>query len=1176
MNNPFVVIIDDFGYRDVTIERKEFNYRTLHFYYNNCWFISLKEDTSFLDGTKLKRMEYGYYEAYLNDGERISIFVYEDSKGKDEYVLYEKTDELFSKDAVTLINPIVHRNSFSLLENIFYTNCDLVLVNNIKIKSSCVLKDGDRINIAGTVIVWFTGFVYMNSFMVENSLAVYKPVFNDFRYSLSPRHNIRPYIDMKMPVLTVSELEPFSFTYRKENISPRQFIPSLIMSMAMVMTTLFNCLNMQEYDSRKLLIYMIMPAGMVMSMVLWPLIWALYERKKEKRLKNKAISEYLDYLDNFNIRLKEDINSYLEDIKPHIHKDTDALFYIDHNHESYLTLCLGNICLKNAQSLYSKDKRIQKLYDTTNELYERKIPFIINLNDKRKVNIIVKKEDIEQVFEGIITELAGKHNPNDMKIAIYSENDSLLNNIRFLPHLFLHTERLIYKDKESIKELDCIAHETKTVLICLGENVTEISNENVIQLSIITDKDMRNTADLNIEIIDNKGSVLETKQTFKYEKSDNKKNLRNIIRYADFRYDDNPDSFSGWSLDHADWKDHDNRLIAEFASNKDGLFSLDLHESSDGPHMLIGGMTGSGKSELIISMLLSLAMRYPPDYVKFIIVDYKGGGIAQSLCTDSKYIPHIYATADNLDGDNLERLLIALSQELRIRQKKFKELSEKINRPILNIDDYIEYEKMAHLIVLVDEFGELKRTNPELLEELVSYSRIGRSLGLHLILSTQKPSSSVDEEIISNTSIRLALKTADRKDSSDIIKTEEAMNIHSKGEFIVITAKGKTKARAFYSRNSGTEKHETILLDTNLKKLKSIKDETDETSDLEKILKSIKRNKSEREVLDYRLPKEKTVEELKKEYNVNEEGIILGEADDYLNATKRILVHSLNENALIYSSRVNELNGILNSLNNKNIIVISNRKIKGLSDSITYDDEDTIEYLFERLKRNSERKYLVIEDISCFLSYRDDYITHIIDLIQRSEAIDLILLFITRSLQLPYRLVAAFEKRYIIKVKDKSAVNEFFMVRNRYKGNSFFYQDEPVSYVPAKIPGLNLSFKNEYFIETIPEIINKEKGLIGIDYRLRKKLYVPLDKKILITSDDKGILNSIEPFYGEQFVIKEYSRNMNTSTYNGIIYLGDIRRQDLFFVNPGFILKDNCAVYYDGKTARNIVMVNHE
>ncbi|HHT7065315.1 type VII secretion protein EssC [Bacillus thuringiensis] len=207
---------------------------------------------------------------------------------------------------------------------------------------------------------------------------------------------------------------------------------------------------------------------------------------------------------------------------------------------------------------------------------------------------------------------------------------------------------------------------------------------------------------------------------------------------------------------------------------KEDIVNLNLHEKAHGPHGLIAGTTGSGKSEIIQSYILSLAVNFHPYEVAFLLIDYKGGGMANLF----KNLPHLLGTITNLDGAQSMRALASIKAELQKRQRLFGENDvNHINQYQKLYKEGLVSEPMPHLFLISDEFAELKSEQPEFMKELVSTARIGRSLGIHLILATQKPSGVVDDQIWSNSKFKLALKVQNTSDSNEILKTPDAAEI---------------------------------------------------------------------------------------------------------------------------------------------------------------------------------------------------------------------------------------------------------------------------------------------------------------------------------------------------------------------------------------------------------------
>src|SRR5450631_885133 len=202
-----------------------------------------------------------------------------------------------------------------------------------------------------------------------------------------------------------------------------------------------------------------------------------------------------------------------------------------------------------------------------------------------------------------------------------------------------------------------------------------------------------------------------------------------------------------------------------------GPLWLDLNESVHGPHGIIAGTTGSGKSELLQSLIVGLAITHHPYLVNFVLVDFKGGAAFKPF----EKIPHTVGMVTDLSGKLTERALVALKSELRRREHMLSQVDAK------KISEYIAMralnptmEPLPHLLIIIDEFAELAKEHPLFMEGLVSVVQKGRSLGVHLILATQKPTGSVNANIWSNLKFRICLRVASLQDSRDMLGRSEA------------------------------------------------------------------------------------------------------------------------------------------------------------------------------------------------------------------------------------------------------------------------------------------------------------------------------------------------------------------------------------------------------------------
>jgi S-DNA-T family DNA segregation ATPase FtsK/SpoIIIE len=212
---------------------------------------------------------------------------------------------------------------------------------------------------------------------------------------------------------------------------------------------------------------------------------------------------------------------------------------------------------------------------------------------------------------------------------------------------------------------------------------------------------------------------------------------------------------------------------------------LDLKEPAQlgmGPHGLCVGATGSGKSELLRTLVLALLTTHPPDELSMVLVDYKGGATFAPF--DGS--PHVAGVITNLEGDAglVERVHSSLAGEVRRRQQQLADAGD-----IGHITDYrqLRAERVArgerplppmpHLLVIIDEFGELLTAKPDFIELFLSIGRIGRSIGVHLLLSSQRIESGKLKGLETYLSYRLGLRTFSESESRTVLDTPDAFHL---------------------------------------------------------------------------------------------------------------------------------------------------------------------------------------------------------------------------------------------------------------------------------------------------------------------------------------------------------------------------------------------------------------
>lgn len=527
----------------------------------------------------------------------------------------------------------------------------------------------------------------------------------------------------------------------------------------------------------------------------------------------------------------------------HIRKDPVILWNRNINHSDFLTVRIGKGMIafpgsisvpKQRFSVY-KDKlaeQPQKLFDRYR--YIQDTVACLSLKQEKVIGVLGNQDKMWGVLRNIILQAALLHSYTDLKIAVLYDEDQgkELSWVRWLPHTFsvgrkyrmigntaLTRQNVLYYLGEELRARANALEERKPIflphflVVCTSSEQLEAEN----LYSYITNEEQYGFTFLlaygQIDRLPNTcKAILECGERFEgyYHLQESRKptdqlQLETIsaaesdhiarkisgVYVHESALGEIPDQVNflelyglsrveQWNLIQH-WRENRTyeslRALIGISSGGKPMY-LDIHEKKHGPHGLMAGTTGSGKSATLQTYILSLAMNYSPNELAFILIDYKGGGMANAF----EGLVHLAGVITNLEGGRTRRALLSIKSEKERRQQLFNQYH------IENIDKYIRLyregkatEPLPHLLIISDEFAELKKEQPEFIHELVSIARTGRSLGIHLILATQKPSGVISDEIWSNARFKICLRVQDRQDSNEVLHRPDAVYLTNAG-----------------------------------------------------------------------------------------------------------------------------------------------------------------------------------------------------------------------------------------------------------------------------------------------------------------------------------------------------------------------------------------------------------
>lgn len=724
---------------------------------------------------------------------------------------------------------ILNKQGITFILDIRHSNYG-VYINGKKAKTKDVIKDGDFLSISDFFFYFKAGRVWTE---IREDLRV-----NSLNYLDRPNNNNYPKFNRNTRIKTVvcddkiEILDPPAKPQKPKNNWISRLLPSGVMIITGIAMSFVSP-------------FMLISSGIGLVTVIIGVIQSKKDFKMSSEQRITKYNTYIENkkreiescrLDEHNTLEEIYISSEVE--QNNLSTFSPDLFDREKRDDDFLCVRLGSGDVKAKRKInYKKQEKLEiedelqlmpeNLYNQYKNIHNA--PIVCDLKTVNAVGVIGTPSCRFEIMKNIVIDIVARHYYTDVKMVFIANcnNKNKIHWLRFLPH--------VYNDTLGIRNIVCDDESKNIIFEYLYKELTLRGQNKVYDAYIVVffvdeygfkshpiSKFIDNAKDLGvtfiffgdsrsdvppgcdciIDIKDNQNATLidtsnkGDSSTFSYSKIATEQaasivnflapvyteeislegtltknislfELLNIIAVDDI------DLGARWSKSQV-YKS----MSSPLGVSKSGVIELDLHDKAHGPHGLVAGTTGSGKSEILQTYILTMSTLFHPYEVAFVIIDFKGGGMVNQF----KELPHLLGAITNIDGKEINRSLKSIKAELQKRQRLFADAD------VNHIDKYIKKYKagevsipLPHLIIIVDEFAELKAEQPEFMKELISAARIGRSLGVHLILATQKPSGQVNEQIWSNSRFKLCLKVQSQEDSNEVLKSPLAAEIKEPG-----------------------------------------------------------------------------------------------------------------------------------------------------------------------------------------------------------------------------------------------------------------------------------------------------------------------------------------------------------------------------------------------------------
>ena len=874
-------------------------------------------------------------------------------------------------------------------------------------------------------------------------------------------------------------------------------------------------------SSKQTIISLITAGAMLISMILFPILMAKYNRRKKKRYEEKRQKKYREYLNKKNdlinkMKTKQKnilFENFLapEECTQVILNKGARLWERKIDDYDFLTVRLGlgdvplKIDINYPEEQFTMDD--DDLLDVLNKIIDNSktinsAPITISLTEKNILALIVNNGgNVDRFIQSLIIQLVTFQSYEDLKLVflLNDKSETTLNYAKMLPHVWSDNKQIRfftndydemneiskyleqvfierkqndkkdyksympyyliitddYKKIENLKIVTEILKQGTNVgfsILCITNDMMQLPNECKTFISIDNNSNKGTIFENELSTSNQQKFTFDTSVIFFFEKICQV--LSNIpIKYSASSSNLLPNTYTFLEMYDVGrieqlnilerWYKNDPTLSlkAPIGIDSSGMpIVLDIHEKFHGPHGLIAGSTGSGKSEFIITYILSLAINYHPDDVNFILIDYKGGGLAGAFEKRNMKLPHLVGTITNIDTNGLKRSLVSIQSELRRRQIIFNEARDMTDEGTIDIYKYqrlyhqgIVKKPVPHLLIICDEFAELKQQQEDFMNELISVSRIGRSLGVHLILATQKPAGIVNDQIRSNSKFAVCLKVQDREDSMDVIKRPDAALIKRVGQFFLqvgndeyfVLGQSAWSGAAYFPSNITEKKVDksiefisnigTVIKQVNDENQKSVSSEGEQLTNIVKYMSQLANEKGikEENLWLKDIPENIYLDNLKRKYKIKDRTeifTIIGEYDDPYNQRQGIVKFDFMDsgNIIVYGNAESGKETLLSTMVYDLIDTYTSKQVEiyildfgtealkiykdspQVGDVIFMEEEEKIGRFFDMLQNEiKKRKTLLLKyngDYNLYLKNADNSIPMMLIMINNYDA----------------------------------------------------------------------------------------------------------------------------------------------------------------------------------------------